>query len=238
MRELLNAGHDPHLAFGAQLLGITYDEAKARKDEKAVKDARQFGKIFNFGKPGGLGTKTLCEFARTAYGVEMSWEQAEDYTAVWVQTLPEMPEYFDYINRALGAGYGGKGDIDQLFVSRKRGGIYFTEAANTLFQGLGADVAKHALWLVARACYLRSERSALYGSRPCNFVHDSIQLESPEAVAHECAEALVERMVTAGTLLCPDVPLKAEPTVSRYWSKDAKAVYDNVGRLVPWPVAA
>ena len=46
--EALNAGIDPHLDFGATLMGISYEEARARRHDKVVKDYRQRAKVMNF----------------------------------------------------------------------------------------------------------------------------------------------------------------------------------------------
>lgn len=47
MRELLNNGKDLHLDFGASMLGINYDEAKANKKRDDIKEHRQIAKCFH-----------------------------------------------------------------------------------------------------------------------------------------------------------------------------------------------
>lgn len=47
LAEAINGGLDPHLDLGADLLGITYEEAKRRKKEPEIKDARQRSKCFH-----------------------------------------------------------------------------------------------------------------------------------------------------------------------------------------------
>ena len=32
----------------------------------------------------------------------------------------------------------------------------------------------------------------------------------------------------------PDVKVKAEPALMRFWTKEAEAKYDASGRLIPW----
>jgi len=58
-------GADLHLRLGAALIGMSLDEAVAKKKEgdDEVVFARQFAKIPNFGFPGGLGAETLIAYA-------------------------------------------------------------------------------------------------------------------------------------------------------------------------------
>lgn len=58
----------------------------------------------------------------------------------------------------------------------------FTQAANTMFQGLTSDGAKAAMWEVARRQFTEP-KSALYGTRNVNFIHDELIAECREDVA-------------------------------------------------------
>jgi hypothetical protein len=35
--------------------------------------------------------------------------------------------------------------------------------------------------------------------------------------------------------LIPDVKIGASPTLMRYWSKKAEDLFDENGRMIPWP---
>lgn len=76
LAEDLQAGRDAHLGVAAEILGISYEEALARKmaGDPEIKQARNCGKSGNFGAAGGLGEKTFHEFARDTYGVALSRE--------------------------------------------------------------------------------------------------------------------------------------------------------------------
>jgi len=65
-------------------------------------------------------------------------------------------------------------------------------------------------------------------------VHDEILGEAPlDRVADMAPE--FKRLMEAGiNHYVPDVPTTAEPVAMMYWSKQAKPVYDQEGRLVPW----
>lgn len=111
-----------------------------------------------------------------------------------------------------------------LPTGRVRANCSFTEARNTPFQGLAADGAKLALYDLVRA-----------GFRVVAFIHDEVLVELPESSnLNEATERIAGIMVTAMRNLCPDVRIEVEYAVMRRWDKNAKAVYDNAGRLVPF----
>lgn len=245
MAERLNAGMDVHLDVAAQLLNITYEYAEAcakgkHGDEwqKKVKDARQLAKALNFGLPGGLsaagrdGHGGFREYARAQYGLKLSRERCEELKEQWFTTWPEASEYFRWVRSQLDP-IEKKAHLVQFFSGRHRGNVSFTEAANGNFQALAADAAKAALYAVAKACYVETQ-SPLYSSRPVMFVHDQIICEVPIPVAHEAATELGRLMRLHGSKFMPDVPLTTTPCLSTCFSKDATALYDENGRLLPW----
>jgi DNA polymerase I len=236
LAEIINGGLDPHLAFAATALGISYDEALKNKKRPDVDYMRQIGKVFNFGKPGGLGDAKLILFARKTYGVELTPEQVKNYTAQWHATLPEMRQYFARINAMFGDDVE-RASIETLFTERWRGGATYCACCNNGFQALGVDCAKAALCLVAEAEYVDTA-SPLFGSRTVAFVHDEIIAETDDGPgAHDAAFELARLMVQGANRYLPDVPMRLErfePTLMRAWSKDAKQLFDDAGRLVPW----
>jgi DNA polymerase-1 len=227
------AGRDPHMELGAKILGISYDEMvrRYRADDPEAKKARQDAKIANFGFPGGLGPFTFVEYADN-FGVKIDLMQARELRQQWFEALPEMRLYFHHIQQL--SGNQRHFQLKQLGSGRIRDGVTFTSAANSYFQGLAADGAKAALCAVSRECFL-DKSSPLYGSRPVLFIHDEIIIEAPEQsdyrkVAGRLEEVMIEQMMQC----VPDVPIEAEATVFRRWSKDAKAVYSDDGRLLVW----
>ncbi len=232
MAEALQSGRELHLALAAQILGISYDEALRRKGEQYVKDARQLAKVGNFGFPGGMGPQKLVDFARAAYGLRLTVEQCEKLRKDWFTTFPEMREYFQWVAKEIGrAGDNRLGKIQQLS-GRIRGGVGFTDAANSMFQGLAADGAKAACWEVSKLCYVDKE-SALFGSRPVAFIHDELILEVPESKAREALEALEITMKSTMSRFVADIPIEAAGLLTRVWSKAAERVEEN-GKVVPW----
>ncbi len=228
----LNAGRDPHIEMAAIILGCSYAEAETRCDanDKDAYAARQTGKVANFGFPGGLGATSLVEYAASAHKVTLTVEQAQNLKQLWLGAWPEFVDYFRWIGQLTDASFP---QVEQLFSRRFRGGVSFTEAANGFFQGLGADASKAAGWLIARACYVEPD-SVLFGSRPIVYVHDEFGLEVPEATGPECADELARLMVEGARPWLPDVPPQTKPVLMRCWSKDAKSIRDERGRLQVW----
>ncbi len=232
MAEALQNGRELHLSLAAQIIGISYEEAVERKGDKDVKDARQLAKVGNFGFPGGMGPEKLVDFARASYGLRLTVEQCERLRSDWFSAFPEMREYFQWVSREIGsAGRNRMGSITQLG-GRIRGGVGFTDGANTMFQGLGADVGKDACWEVARECYSVKE-SPLYGSRPVVFVHDELGLEVPEKKASEALARLETVMKDSMRKFLPDIPAEVSGLLSTVWSKEAERIEVD-GKAIPW----
>lgn len=234
--EALNKGLDPHLAMAAQILGLTYEDAYANKKRPDVDNARQTAKVANFGFPGGLGIEKLILFARKAYGVTLTVDQAKALKEQWFATWPEMRHYFARVN-ALCDTYDGLAVVETLFTKRIRGGATYCAACNNGFQALGVDCAKRAGWLIAKAQYT-DPTSPLWNARTVAFVHDEFIIEVDDTpAAHDAAYALAALMVEGANAYLPDVPVqlsKMEPLLMRRWSKRATPVVGADGRLIPW----
>jgi DNA polymerase-1 len=241
LAEALNAGYDPHLSLGAQLIGISYEEAVARKRDKDVKDARQYSKPANFGFPGGMGATKFRDYAKYSYGVDLSLEEATSLRDTWFNTWPEARDYFKWVtDKKVNHWYFDmerKQDacrILQFVANRWRGGCTYTESANGRFQGLASDIAKAAGFLIARECYDESLGSVLFGCRIVNFIHDQFLVETFEENAHECAQRVGYLMTEAAKPFLPDIPATCTPCLASCWSKGAEAVYDTDKRLMVW----
>lgn len=232
LREAFIEGLDPHLIVAAQLLGISYEVAQERLEagDEEVVDTRQFSKIGNFGFAGGMGAASFVDYAR-GYGVELSLTLSETIKAAWKAAWPEHAPYFETM--ASITGDMGSHQLEQYGSGRVRGDLSFCQAANTMFQGLVADAAKHSLWEVFKACYL-DEASPLYGTRPIVFAHDEIIAESPEDKAADAGDELSRLMNETASLWMPDVPIVSEPALMRRWYKGAKPVRGPNGKLIPW----
>ena len=207
MAEALNSGLDPHELVANQL--------GARKGEPGFYDARQVGKVGNFGFPGGLGVKGFMAFALSGYGMHLTKDQCQQTRQAWFRQWPESQEYLATIQRAIEI----TGSITIKRSGRQRGRVTFCQACNTLFQGLAADAAKAAGWELMKA-----------GLPIVNFIHDEFLIEVPEEFGHEAAMLTEEIMVREANKWTPDVPNKVEALLCRRWSKEAKRIVKD-GRL-------
>jgi len=240
MRDLINAGMDLHVDFGKEIMAIEqnrkilYEDAWAlhKAKDALMKERRTLAKAFNFGKPGGLGAASFQSYARKAWGVEITFAQSKNLGYAWLNHFPEMREYFAWISRLLEEG-GGSTNIQQYMSKRWRGKCRYTQACNSPFQGLTADAAKAACFEVARHCYT-VKSSDLYGCRPILFVHDEILTEAPKEQADAAAKEQERIMVEVYQRYTPDVLITADAHLMDSWFKEAEAVYDERGKLMPW----
>lgn len=241
LAETINAGRDPHMVMALEVLRAyahpetpaTYEEAVARKKARdplfsggGDEDHRQLAKSLNFGFPGGLGPDTFVDYAHANYGIELTRDKAAELREIWHASDPAYREYFAWVTEQI----QGEGTIQQFVSGRVRGDVNFTAGANTFFQGLTADGAKWATFLVSKACY-SEPRSPLFGSRPVLFLHDEIIIETPEDRAPEAGEELARIMLEGMRAHIPDVRIGCKPVLTRRWVKGADQTRDAAGRL-------
>ena len=240
----LNAGIDVHTALAAKILGWSYEDARVvqkagppHPEYSRFDDARQSAKVANFGFPGGLGPVSFVEFAKANYGVIVTVDRARELKAQWLEQWPEMQAYFAWIDAHM-TNPDGTGQIKQLYSNRIRGMCSYTQACNSFFQGLGADIMKHVGFRLVKACYL-DRSSPIYGGRPVVFAHDENIVEYPEGPGmHDAAMELTRITEEEAKPWLKHVTIKAPPVIMRVWSKNAKATYGTDGRLVPWEMSA
>lgn len=240
LREVFLAGGDPHDELGARLMGISVEEAATHKirvptgavnldgsPEMMEITLRAYCKLINFGLASGMGAESFVDYAKQ-FGVRLTLSQAESIRDSWFATWPEVKKYFQWIGSLIPSG---KGVIIQHRSGRVRGGVHFTSAVNTMFQGLTADGAKEGLWLIARECFLEPS-SPLFGSRPVIHMYDENMIETPLAKVTEAAKRMGELMVEGMSRIVPDVPIAVSaPVAMKHWSKKAKSLFVN-GQLV------
>lgn len=226
----INKGSDLHLALAAKLTRKTYDEAKAllKQGDKEIKDARQISKQLNFGLPGGMGYKRL-QAALKQNKIEVDLEEAKSLRNTWLSQWTEADFYFKFIE-----SLGEPCTVTLPWSGRSRGRTKYSAACNSFFQGTAADGAKLALFEVSRRAYSVPE-SKLFGSRVVNFIHDEIMLESPLDKAAEAALELQDVMNEEMARVITTVKITSSAHLMKFWSKNACEVYDDRGRLVPWP---
>ncbi len=105
---------------------------------------------------------------------------------------------------------------------RVRANATYSARHNTIFQGLAADGAKLALWLLWRA-----------GFRIVNFVHDQVLIEIPIGSSRHRmrqAQKIRQHMIAGMREVVPDVRVEVSYAAAVRWYKDAEAVIDSTGK--------
>lgn len=242
--EALKSGKDPHAIVASQILQCSYDETKRRlkldKHDPVYKEAynaRQGGKVVNFGKPLGLGNETLIEYAWKTYHVKIqSIEKAKEISDIWFSTWREMRTYMKHIKRQQTEENGFAVVMPHSGILRS--GMTFTSACSFPSQGLGAVCALRGLWRITEDCYNNPESPA-YGARPVNFIHDQNLVELPFRAwgpdrTHQASARLSQLMADGANEYLHHLKIYVEPTLCDRWSKNAEPVYDEKGRLTVW----
>jgi len=250
MRDVINAGIDPHRFFGGVMNGAhdgstamlgDKEWAKSLNDmlkERVDKATRQAAKCPNFGLPGAMGAARYYVHMRVN-GLDTTPQEAADQRQLWINTFTEMrqhmrPEEIRNTN-ALGKQFGFYDNAEEEeteesvkqgnYIARTIHGMVrnrctFNSACNAQFQPLVAYGAKNAGWLLCKA--------GLWG-RLANFVHDEfIYFLKPEEV--DIWIPRIEALMIEGIKMAlPDVAIGVESTVGIHWDKGA-TVYQELPR--------
>lgn len=202
-----------HDKMGAQILGVSFEEGLERKREgdKEFKNARNCGKVPNFGCPGGMAAPTLRLYAKASYGLVLTLEECESLIQNWRTANPDGVAFLKYI-RTLQRGKRFDLVIPGTTIQRNR--ATYCSAANCHFQGLGATIEAYVGWLIMRT-FLGTPVKIV------NFVHDEFIVECPIDWRTKVAEMLHFLMVEGAKKYLPDVKINAEYSAMAYWSKNA-----------------
>ncbi|MBK6920398.1 MAG: hypothetical protein IPH07_23560 [Deltaproteobacteria bacterium] len=225
----INADLDPYLRIASQETGLSYEECKARYEsgDQEGFDARQRGKTAVLGFMGGMGPEKFSLFAKKSYNVNISVEDARILREIYRATYPEVVEYHDWVSDQLGED--GLGFLVHPGSNRLQGGAYFSEFANSLFQGRSADAMKDALWRVSRA-----QLAGHLPGRQLVLMHDELIGSAPLEHCDFVARETVRHVIEAHQKWFPDVRATSTPVAMMRWSKKAKHVTDKNGKLIPW----
>lgn len=230
MAEDISANRDPHLALGADILGISYEKAIECKNDKDVIKTRSFAKIANFGFLGALSPESLTSWAKNQ-GVVLSLEDAKNLHRKWHERYSEAKGYFAF-HKSLCGGYGSTVRYQHHLTRFVRGDMGYTEACNNQFQNLVACATKRSLYQISKEAYIHS-KSPLFGTRPVFYIHDELISEVPKEKAHEASYQQAEIMIAGMKHYIKDVPIESDLSLMDRWYKGSKKKLEN-GKLIPW----
>jgi len=234
LAEVLNSGEDPHVRLASTITGRTYEDlfAAVAQGDAHAKTARKLGKHTNYGLWGGMGDQRFAGHTKklTHGEITLTIEEASRQRQGFLGTWPEAPHYLRHFSRLCREG---PATIAQYRSGRIRGGLRYSQAANTGFQGLISDLMKDAGFRISREMYDRTRNSVLFGCRIVNFPHDEIISLVPEESAHECAHRIQDIVLSTGREWLPQVPPIGEVYLAKAWNKKAKPKFKE-GRLIAW----
>lgn len=172
-----NNNEDVHKTTASAIMGLTKEQF-LQLAEKEIKEARQKGKAANFGLIFLQSPEGFQEYAKNAYGVDITLEEATKIHSAFFELYPRISDYHSiYIAKGKKFGYvrtlfGRRGhypDINSLD-SFKRGNAE-RELVNMPVQGSNGENTVFALALLE---YRLPSSVLLY-----NTVHDSIMMLIP-----------------------------------------------------------
>lgn len=234
MAKAIRAGIDLHQKMSARILGVSYDDIPMHPEKKQTRLA---SKACNFGFPGGSGAESWVQYARASYGVRVELSKAKWIRKLWRNENPDVVRYQKIVDTwisgqcrtcnkpvsenvcALCGSPAEQGVLDHYHSGLRRGGLTYTQACNTLFQGFGGLVAKETGWRLTKAGYAIAA-----------FPHDEYLIELDKHTAVEQCRDISRIATEVCQELLPHAPSSIEPTLSTRWVKD-DPVYDDRGIL-------
>lgn len=224
---------------------LAFKKCGSPEHEAVYEKYRNLAKPIGLGFPGGIGPTKMVTLAQAQYGVTLTEPEARELRAMWRDVYPEMPRYFKWVESQRdyrNDKRSPEGEPIEMYryetpMGAVRVGCTYTSIANgKAMQSPGAEAAKAGNNAVVRACYDATRGSVLYGCRPIAFVHDQIigEVGRDTVLWHEQCMEVSRLMVAEAKTALPKVNMRTEPLLTSVWSKSAKPVLNEHGRLIPW----
>ena len=208
------------------------------------KHYRNSAKPIGLGILGGMGPKTIAHVSAASYKIEMSIEEAKEYKAIWEEIFKPEARLIARINKEC---------KDEMFSTKKDGrykydtpmgmvrpNCSFAACSNgDILQSPSAEGATLAIIAVAKACWSPTSTSILKGNfHPWAFIHDEIcgDVVADPVIASQVAKELERIMCECLNQILPNVSCAADSALMEVWSKEADAVFNKDGNLVPFEV--
>jgi DNA polymerase-1 len=203
-KVMINAfkeGKDLHKFTASLITGKPYEEI--------TKEERQLAKAINFGLIYGISPRSLMEYARNNYGVDISLKEAQQFHYKFFEVYHGFKKWHDETKEKLDKHR----EITVMsLLGRKMKVNRFTDAVNYPIQATGSDMLKMAVNFFG---ILKGDLDAYI----VNLVHDEIIVEANEKIAHKAKEILEESMKKAGQILLKNVPVEYEAKVVNNWAE-------------------
>ncbi len=201
MIKAFSEGKDLHRFTASLILGKPYDEIS--------KEERQMVKAINFGLIYGISPRSLMEYARNNYGVDISLKDAQEFHKRFFDIYLSFKRWHESVKQKLSKKHS---ITVYTLLGRKMTVHRFTEAVNFPIQGTGSDMLKMAVVFFGK---LKKDVDAGI----VNLVHDEIVVETSEADAQRVKDILSESMLKAGKILLKKVPVEFEAEIVNTWAE-------------------
>ncbi|SNZ10380.1 DNA polymerase-1 [Persephonella hydrogeniphila] len=200
MIKAFKEGKDLHRFTASLIIGKPYDEIN--------KEERQMAKAINFGLIYGISPKSLMEYARNNYGIDISLKDAQKFHSRFFEVYSGFKKWHDSVKDELSK----KHSLTVYSLLGRRMVVHrFTEAVNFPVQATGSDLLKMAVVFFGK---LRKDIDA----QIVNLVHDEIIVESSEKDSEKAKEILSQSMLKAGEILLKKVPVEFEVEIVETWA--------------------
>ena len=257
--DLLQMGRCPHSFYAAQLVKYLdpesdcaqtmtassyswedclerHDDFEAFKkiDPAYCKEWRTIAKPTGLGRPGGIGAARIQDLAWKQYGKVVTLNQCKQALEVWAKCFPNNAHFLkDGIQKYKSEdGFYCYETPLGMVVDRKT----YCATANGLFlQSPSAEGMAEAIYQTAMACLDWTLQDPLFGCKPCDDVHDELNVGIPrDAYVNVRVHRLQEIMETAMSSILEDVPIKTEAALMVHVSKNAFLAKDEEGNYIPY----
>ena len=201
MINAFQEGKDLHRFTASLLTGKNY--------ETITKEERQLAKAINFGLIYGISPRSLMEYARNNYEIEITYEQAQEFHRKFFEVYQKFKEWHERVKKNLK-------EHNRITVvtllGRRIKARRFTDAVNYPIQGTGSDLLKMAVAMFGK---LKKDLKA----DVVNLVHDEIIVETDEKTAFDAKNILAKSMEKSGKILLKKVPVAFEIEIVDSWAE-------------------
>jgi DNA polymerase I-like protein with 3'-5' exonuclease and polymerase domains len=207
---------------------LTGSAVAGKSIEEVTKDERQASKAVNFSLIYAAGAETLKDYAKTAFSVEMTLEEAEKARDAFFNLYTGIQSFHKQIKRNLwelkrAFEADPTGDPPtyetRTLGGRKRtlvlGSMTAQTASNSPTQGSGADCLKLAMGRMRKEL----DAAGLGDWFLVNSIHDELLAEGPKATASKAKEVVERVMVDAANQIVVAVPITADAKVAATWAE-------------------
>jgi DNA polymerase-1 len=201
MIKAFKDGKDLHRYTASLILGKDY--------EKITKEERQMAKAINFGLIYGISPKSLMEYARSNYEIDISLKDAQMFHQRFFEVYRGFKQWHGKVKQELEKH---RKLVVYSLLGRKMVVSRFTDAVNYPIQATGSDILKMAVVFFGR--FTKGNNAYIV-----NLVHDEILVEADEEKVNETAEILAKSMKNAGEILLKKVPVEYEIQIVNHWGE-------------------